>query len=300
MKQKTLFILVLILSISFSSVAQNTEIKSHRRSYLKLAEYKNKFPDKKIVFTKGKYQVYKNDTLILIEDKAYLNRVSVPYEEKDSTFLEIYKDIVYRKYSNKESASRQKEYMRLWNRPIKIYFASSLDSYYKDVVFKAATSLSEKIDSLNISFVKEAKDANYVIYQIKDENPIQYTSKINNNNYIDYYISWNRNRIYDTALEVNLLKYKQFPKEIHANYILQNFYQTLGRFYKTNKLPCKSMFSVCNKSNKQFTEKDLELLKYHYSYGICKFTDLKTFEEIHNKTKAKLKKGNRVRFYHQY
>jgi hypothetical protein len=31
---------------------------------------------------------------------------------------------------------------------------------------------------------------------------------------------------------------------------------------------------------KEFGKKDLEILKYHYSYGICKGTDLIVFEKI--------------------
>ena len=300
MKKKILFALITLLCTTVHLLGQNIEKQSHRRAYLKIADFKKKFPNKKIDFSKGKYQIYENDTLILIEDHNYLNRKSVPYQPKDSAFLELYKDVVYKKYSNKKSGTHQKEFMRLWDKPIKIYFASTLDSFYKNRVIEAATMLTEHIDSLHISFVDTAKEANYIIYQIKGKNSVKYTSKINNNKYINYYISWNRNKIYDTALEINLLNYSQFSKEVHANYILQNFYQTLGRFYKTNKLPCRSMFSVCNKNNKQLTKQDLEILTYHYSYGICKFTDLKTFEENHKRAQESLKKGHKVMFSHSY
>jgi hypothetical protein len=47
---------------------------------------------------------------------------------------------------------------------------------------------------------------------------------------------------------------------------------------------------------KRSLKKDLEILKYHYSYGICKGTNLETFEKNHSDAKAALKKGN-SKFY---
>lgn len=294
MKKKV--ILIIILTLSFNLFCQ--EKRNINRRYLKIEDYRKKFPKKTIKLTDGKYLIHKKDTLILIEDKKFLNAKSVIYEAKDSTFLEIYKDVVYKKFSNKKENSSRKQYMRLWNKPVKIFFASSLDNYYKKIISEASQDLSKKIDSLNISVVDDVNDANYIIYQINNENSVKYSQNIKNNKYINYYIFWKKNRIYDTKLEVNLTNYKNLSKEIHANYILQNFYQTLGRFFKTDKLPCNSMFSICNRNNKKLTAIDFELLKYHYSYGICKYTDLKTFEENHARAKEVIKKGNIMRFTH--
>jgi hypothetical protein len=43
----------------------------------------------------------------------------------------------------------------------------------------------------------------------------------------------------------------------------------------------------------------LEIIKYHYSYGICKGTNLETFENQHKKAKALLKEtGHKLYFLH--
>jgi hypothetical protein len=52
-----------------------------------------------------------------------------------------------------------------------------------------------------------------------------------------------------------------------------NFIRSLGYFIP-NYLDCTSYFSSCPSDKKEFGKKDLEILKYHYSYGICKGTDL--------------------------
>ena len=82
---------------------------------------------------------------------------------------------------------------------------------------------------------------------------------------------------------------------------MQNFIKSLGHFNSTSKLPCLNIFSNCNSNKKQFTREDLEILKYHYSYGICKFTDLETFEENHKIAKETFSKtGRHLRFIHKY
>jgi hypothetical protein len=43
---------------------------------------------------------------------------------------------------------------------------------------------------------------------------------------------------------------------------------------------------------------DFEIIKYHYSYGICKFTDLETFEENHTHAKEAIKNGGKMFFTH--
>jgi hypothetical protein len=44
-------------------------------------------------------------------------------------------------------------------------------------------------------------------------------------------------------------------------------------------------------------KRDLEILKYHYSYGICKGTNLETFEKNHSDAKQHLRKEIKVLFY---
>lgn len=287
-------ILILFIIFSFTNNISSQENKKHR--FLKIEDYKKKYPNRNISLEKGQYQIYKNDTLILDNDPRYLNSISIDYEFKDSLFLNVYKDIVYKKYhSNK---SDKKKYMKLWKQPIKIYFDASLDSFYVNKIKEKSLELSNNIDSLNISFVDTKEKANYLIYQLDSKNSNKLSREIKNNNYIDYYNKWYKNRIYNTELEINLTKYENISKEIHLNYIFQFFYRSLGHFSVTKLLPCESMFSSCLRNDKQLLENDFELIKYHYSYGICKFTDLETFEKSHKKAKEELKNGRTMKFVH--
>jgi hypothetical protein len=56
-----------------------------------------------------------------------------------------------------------------------------------------------------------------------------------------------------------------------------------------NYIDCTSYFSYCHLIKKNIWKKDLEILKYHYSYGICKGTNLETFEN-HSMLKQHLRK----------
>jgi hypothetical protein len=205
---------------------------------------------------------------------------------------------VYKKHDSYGNIRKgEKEYMRLWEAPIKIYFAPKLDKYYKKAIKKAVKALSS-IDSLQISFVKNLNKSNYIIYQIDTKNKFQYSTNLKTNKYIDYYIKWDKGRIYDAKLEINLIENSAIDKKANATILLKSFYQTLGRFFTTSKLPCNSMFSSCNSNKKELTSLDFEIIKYHYSYGICKFTDLETFEENHTHAKEAIKNGGKMFFTH--
>lgn len=294
MKKNCVLFLIVFLSINLFG----QKVEHRKRTYLKIADYKKKFPNETIVFKKGNYQILNGDTLIWVKNHKPLEGVLVKYEPKDSLFLETYKDVVYQKFSNLNP--KKKEYMKLWKTPIKIYFAPSLDRFYKEKIINAANYLSSNIDSLRISYTDTLENSNFVIYQIDEKNQRRYSKNMVNNIYVDYYILWNSARIYDAKLEINLKKFKHIAKEVHANYLLVNFYKTLGRFHESSRLPCESVFSTCRSNNKKLTPIDFEIIKYQYSYGICKFTDLETFSESHKKAKIELRNGREMRFLHPY
>jgi hypothetical protein len=78
------------------------------------------------------------------------------------------------------------------------------------------------------------------------------------------------------------------------------FIKSLGYFNLIKDFDCESYFSDCYSANKKLTELDIELLKYHYSYGICKGTSLETFEEQHKKAKEILSNdGHSLIFIHE-
>jgi hypothetical protein len=291
MRFKTIAIVLLFFSIN--SFCQDA--KRIHGAFLSIQDYKKKYPKRIIKFTPGNFFIKNKDTLILDNDKRYLNAITVEYEPKDSTFLEIYKDVVFKKYSN---TNKNKVYMKLWKKPIRIFFDSSLDDFYRKKIEDEATKLSNTIDSLNITFVENKEKSNYVIYQLDNLNKNTKTTNIKNNKYVDYYVNWNRNKIYKAELEINLKKYGSLNKQVHANYLLEYFYKSLGYFSSSSKLPCNSVFSTCRSNNKILTKIDFEIIKYQYSYGICKFTNLEDFEENHKKAKEKLKKGEKMKFLH--
>jgi len=79
------------------------------------------------------------------------------------------------------------------------------------------------------------------------------------------------------------------------------FFQSLGYFNLIDDFSCDSYFSNCYSKNKKVTKLDIKLLKYHYSYGICKGTNLSTFENQHKKAKENMKKKHsKISFFHKY
>tara|TARA_R110002049_G_scaffold82223_12_gene209337 strand:- start:2689 stop:3564 length:876 start_codon:yes stop_codon:yes gene_type:complete len=289
MKKKNILYLLLFMSLAIFS-QNNKQIR-----LIKLEDYKKKYPNKKINLNTLFYRIHNNDTLVEDNDKRYLNAKSVEYEPKDSLFLEVYKDIVYQKH---QISSNKNQHMKLWKEPLKIYFAPSLNQFYRNKIEDAANNLSQNIDSLDIKFVNNINASNYIIYQLDENNSKKYSEDIINNNYVNYYIKWNRSRIYDAKLELNLNKYRNVSRDVIANFLLVNFYKTLGQFHNTSKVQCESVFSTCNSNEKQLTDFDFEIIRYQYSYGICKFTNLEDFEENHKIAKERISKGEKMIFMH--
>lgn len=90
---------------------------------------------------------------------------------------------------------------------------------------------------MKIYFVKKSTESNYIVYQIDKENKYQYSNNLKNNKYIDYYIKWEKGRIYNATLEMNLTEYSTIDKKQNVTILLQSFYQTLGRFFTAPNLP---------------------------------------------------------------
>ena len=291
-----IIITISLLILSCTSIAQEKKVlEDNVRSYIKIRDYEKLTGKRKSEIPIENYKFRNGDTLVLIPNN-YKFKNSVPYEPKDSTFLEIYKDIVYKKYS-KDTIRKKKLYMRLWKKPIKIYFSNSVDERYKKIIKRLSNTINKEVDSLKISFVSDLENSNYVVYEINEDNKYKYSKNLPKNKYIDFYNYWNRSRIYDTKLEINTTKHKN--KTVNVNYLIQLFIKSLGHFNTTYKVPCKSIFSKCNSDKKRFRKEDLEILKYHYSYGICKFTGLKIFEENHKKAKEfKKLTGKNMNFIH--
>jgi hypothetical protein len=92
-----------------------------------------------------------------------------------------------------------------------------------------------------------------------------------------------------------------FNETLRLYELKKYFIQNLGYFNLINDFDCDSYFSNCYSPNKKLSALDLELIKYHYSYGICKGTDLNTFQEQHQRAKETLEDSDKkIIFFHPY
>lgn len=239
------------------------------------------------------YIIRDNDTLIGVENYIKPKGIPVPYEYKDSTFLEVYKKIAFWPI-HKDSADSQT--MKYWKDDLKIYFSPNITkSIIKDVM-KFAGKIDKEVDSLKIIKVENIEDSNYVIYYNTD---YEYLEKMKNKKSSDYWVFWNGKNQIERAY-IRIVKDQEFSEKLIKQKIKELFFGTLGRFKWQNELACEHYFSNCHSDEKHLTTLDLELLKYHYSYGICKGTSLLTFEEQHRRSKEVLTKDNtKVIFYHE-
>jgi hypothetical protein len=147
---------------------------------------------------------------------------------------------------------------------------------------------------LHISEVKKIENSNYIIYYKGD---FEYESRMVNYKNTDYYMYWNNNsQIYKCALKINAEEL--FNEKLKLYKLKDYFFRSLGNFKLSDKLNCNNFFADCYSENKKITEFDFDFLKYHYSYGICKGTSLKTFEEQHKRSKKIIKKGGKISFKH--
>jgi hypothetical protein len=151
------------------------------------------------------------------------------------------------------------------------------------------------IDSLSIDFVEKVEDSNVIIYY---EDDYDYESKMNKKQNSSYYMHWSGSKITKLAIYVNNRYF--FSDKLRLMEIKRLFVMGLGHFELLDGLPCDNYFSSCISQEKQLSDLDIELLQYHYDYGICKGTELKDFREQHKTAKELLKKdsNNRLRFRH--
>ncbi|MFD0988790.1 hypothetical protein ACFQ1R_01660 [Mariniflexile jejuense] len=286
MKINTLFCLIFnfIFSLSFS---QNLEKKVEQRHFISLKYYKLKYKEPLTKEDSLNFQYRNNDTLVLIKNYLEPKGVRVPYEFKDSTFLHYYKKVAF---NHKNNLYSTKTSMKYWKKDIRIFFSKSIKKSTKKDFIPFVKNISDQVDSLNIFIVKKAKDANYFIYNDGD---YEYEENLKNNKNTNYYIYWKQNKIYKGAI-------KLYPDDISLEDKMKDYFiQSLGFFKLSNEFDCNSYFSNCASEKKTLTNLDLEIIKYHYSYGICKGTNLETFENQHKKAKELLKEtGHKLNFLH--
>ncbi|ESU28218.1 hypothetical protein FLJC2902T_15640 [Flavobacterium limnosediminis JC2902] len=263
-----------------TTVAQHHNVKNsksssgHDKSYISLDDYKQFFKKTPDFKDTSSYMVIQGDTLIAIDSRK---KKSVPFEYKDDVFLNLYKKIAFNdNHKSKDGKSR----LKYWKSGINVYFSKSIPAQSQKNLKKFAKEISEGIDSLNISFVTDINKANYIVYCSGD---FEYASNIEKSE-ADFSINWNgKNQITKGFLKIDRTTY--FNETLMNEKMQQLFIESLGYFRTTDKLDCHSYFSKCYDSKKVFGLLDKEILKYHYSYGICKGIDEETFDGLHENAK---------------
>lgn len=274
--------LLLFFLFSFSSYAQKTIVK---KSYVKYKDYKAAKGNTQFTMDSIGFKIVNNDSLVEIAP-VEIKGVDVPYEYKDSLFLKEYKKLVYNK-DNQKIKLNKKATMKYWKSEIKVYFDSTVTNRNRRELTKFFKFLDKEIDSLKISLVNDKTKSNYFIYFINKPDDINWEERIYSKT-DGYYESWDgKQRIYNCTLKLDTQKIYNQKQQITA--LKKQFLYSLGNFYGIQNRDCKSYFSTCFSIDKELTSEDLELLKYHYSYGICKGTDLETFENNHKKAQELLK-----------
>lgn len=238
MKNVLIIILISISSFGFSQNPHPNAISG--KSYINLKFYKELFGDSLSSQDTLLFVIRASDTLIPFPENYIKKRVSVLYEPKDSIFLEIYKDIVYRKHQNFPIEYKKKVKMRYWRKNINIYFDKSVEPNIKNELTQFAAHLSKNIDSLNIKFVDNIKDSNYLIYKYESENDIKYEERIKENNN-NYYLSWNnKQQITSCKLQLNERLFEK--NEDFVNKAKKMFLGTLGHFSYTKLVSKENIF----------------------------------------------------------
>lgn len=178
--KKNIFVFLLFAFITSTIFSQHKQLTSHSKViYMEYKNYKAlKKSGNKVIDSIG-VNIIKSDTLIIIsgyEEKG----VKVLYEEKDSIFLELYKQLVFnKKYQKKEE--RLKPRMKIWKDEVKIYFDKSVSKYNSKKLSEFIHYLDKEIDSLKITVVKDKDNSNYFIYSIDDTNDVNLDPRIRGN-----------------------------------------------------------------------------------------------------------------------
>lgn len=291
MKTTTLIFFLFSSLLMFSQ--ETSKLKRH---YMPLDDYKKTYNKELTKKDSLNLIVKDNVILVLINETETIskNGRSVIYEYKDDTFLDIYKKIAFNHKNDSFSTNTK---MKYWKEDIKIFFSKSVPKKTKKQFLKFAKNSLSEVDSLKLKEVNKVEKSNYIIYYSQD---YEFESRLTNNKYSNYWVSWrNNNLIYKTSLRVRTDKL--FNEKLRLHKMKTLFLETLGYFKFNAELDCENFFSGCYQENPKLSELDKEIIKYHYSYGICKGTSIEVFENQHKNAKKLLKETNiSMRFFHSY
>ena len=284
MRRFALYLLLVFYCTGYSQ--DSPKEKGDKMQYIKIQDLRKSGR----VFTAKdslNFKFVQGDTLVLLDETFpeffQEEGVKVPYEPRDKKFLEVYRQVVF----DTEKVPEGKGTIKIWKNGIRLFFDSSVPNKHKREFLNFTRKISEGIDSLQISEVKSRAQSNYLIFYKNSEDDFDQEPKITAENG-DYYVNWDsRQRFTRGVIKINA--YKLENKSFQLDLLKYHFFKSLGHFKSSKELPCKSFLSAC-RVVRELSPEDLELLKYHYSFGICKGIDLERFDNIHEDFQATLEK----------
>lgn len=277
---KFLFITVVCILFSFSGFSQNISEGMENRKTKRYIPIEN-IREKGLILTKQdslNFHFRDRDTLVLVSPALELHfpeGIRVQIKPQDSLFIEKYKETVYGPRTRRD---RNKQSLKIWRNGIRLYFDPSVPKRHQKELLKFAEDLDSKVDSLTISKVRKREDANYLVFYRNSDEDFDLDPRISDKR-SGYYLNWSKNKdITRGSLKINTYAYED--KEAVLKDLKMRFFETLGYFKYSGKLPCGSLLSAC-RGEKELSEEDLEILKYHYSYQNCYGIGLKAFKAQH-------------------
>lgn len=268
MKKALLFLtLLMVIQISYSQ----KPVQNDADYYMSLKSFRNLATDT-INIKYIKYIVRNGDTLVPYSSSVVENEdlIRTKYILKDTTFLNIYKSIAYRATGNYDPQHR------FWKNDIIIFFGESVPRKHRRFLMNFIKENLGDVKNLNISKTRKLEDSNFIIYYDGD---FEYENKFEGDysNRINYQTNWISNRIVKSRI-------KMIPEffnneELLLSELLRTFVINLGYFNNSKTLGCRSIFSNCMEPIQKLSAIDLEIIKYHYSYGFCVGMNLGSFME---------------------
>ena len=290
---KYLYFFLFVFSLTAYS-QDSTKVREITRKYVDIKFYRNSGKE----LTKKdslNFRFHNGDTLVLVGSEFFnereKNKIRVEYEPKDDDFLRIYKQAVF----GVPEDGRKEETIKIWKDDIKLFFDPSVPKAHHRELLLFAEKVSSNIDSLQIREVQNRADSNFLVFYRQDESEFDQEPRISNERKASYHLSWNgKQQLYRGVIKVNAY---QIPRpEDQLELLKYYFFKSLGYFSYSPEIPCESYLSSCPEK-RELTREDLEILKYHYSYGMCKGINRENFEKIHRDYKEILKKHPNSRLY---
>ncbi|WP_324719400.1 hypothetical protein [Salinimicrobium sp. HB62] len=277
---KFLCITVVCVLFSLSGFSQNIPEGMENRKIKRYIPIEH-IREKGLILTKQdslNFHFRDRDTLVLVSPALefhFPEGIRVQIKPQDSLFIEKYKETVYGPRTRRD---RNKQSLKIWRNGIRLYFDPSVPKRHQKELLKFAEDLDSRVDSLTISKVRKREDANYLVFYRNSDEDFDLDPRISDKR-SGYYLNWSKNKdITRGSLKINTYAYED--KEAVLKDLKMRFFETLGYFKYAGKLPCGSLLSAC-RGEKELSEEDLEILKYHYSYQNCYGIGLKAFEAQH-------------------